>query len=158
MPYTTPDDVKAVLARDDTADSGTAASLDVDRLTQAIVDAETEVDGKLKVRYTTPFSDPVPEMVAQITRDIAAYLADLTFRQGRDFSSDLDPVYLRYKRAQDNLKGLVDGTFTLEPVGATSALTGAVFNPYDGKLFEMSDFGLVFGVPQRRISDWWEWQ
>lgn len=151
--YVQPDDVRGVLARDDASAGHTAASLGDAEMAAVITSAQTEVDSKLAARYTVPFPDgQVPRLVAEVVRDIAAYLADLRFRQGKDYESERDPVLLRHKRAQELLAEIVAGRVDL-PVPPGSQTTSGVMrprNPYRGRLFTMGDFGLGPGTPRRR--------
>lgn len=155
MPYCAPDDVRAVLTRDVSQPIGTAASLDDPELTEAISGAQQEVDAKLAVRYTVPFPDSnVPDLVVKLTRDIAAYLADLTYRQGKDYESDRDPVLLRYTRAQALLKDLSTGQADIE--GPTPPTTsGALYGhqPFEGSMFGLDSFNLGYGGDRIRM-DW----
>src|SRR5881396_3781198 len=142
--YATAGTVRAVLARDTTAPIGTAAELSDADITAAITSAQAQVDGRLAVRYSVPFTDPVPQLVADITRDIAAYLSDLTYRQGKDYESQMDPVVLRYQQALSLLGQIAGGQIDL-PVSPGTAETGGLLtahNRYDGNLFGLSDFGL----------------
>lgn len=121
--YCSRDEVRDVLTRDaeDVANNG--ASLDNEVLDKAIVDAQSEIDSRLTARYTVPFS-PVPSIVNAICQDIAAYLADLTFRQNRDHQSELSPVYLRYQRSMALLVALQTGETRIPPDGGDPEPTG----------------------------------
>jgi phage gp36-like protein len=142
--YVTADAVRAVLARDPNNPIGTAAELGDADITSAITSAESEVDAALAVRYTTPFADPVPQLVQDLTRDIAAYLADLLYRQGKDYETTNDPVLLRYQRAKDLLDKLASGKRDLPsgPPVVEGAATMRAHNRYTGDLFGLDDFGL----------------
>jgi len=107
--YTTPDEVRLVLTRDLTQVTGNAASLSDETILSEINSAQQRVDGKLALRYQVPFADPVPTLIRDITRDVAAYLCDLTFREVRDYGSELNPVYLRYKDALALLDSIAKG-------------------------------------------------
>lgn len=107
--------VQDVLSRDAADTDGNAASDDEDAIAQAIVDAQNEIDAKLGAKYTVPFA-PVPPLIASICQDIAAFLADLVFRENRDYQTDLSPIYLRYQRAQAMLGGLQTGELVIPPV------------------------------------------
>lgn len=153
MPYTTPAAVREVLSRDGTT-TGTAASLTDQRLKEAIQSAEAQVNARLAGRYTVPFPDSdVPPLVVDITRDIAAYLADLTYRQGVDYESDSDPVLRRYQRATGLLTDLSHGRAELLPADpddpdaavATEGGGAVALQPYRGELFGLGTFGLGVG-------------
>lgn len=123
--YCTRDEVVDVLTRDAADVDGNAASDDPDAVDKAIIDAQNEIDAKLAARYTVPFA-PVPPLINSITQDIAAYLADLVFRENRDYQTDLSPVYLRYQRAIALLGGLATGEFTIPPVDPENPETPGV--------------------------------
>jgi phage gp36-like protein len=112
-PYTTKDAVRELLARD-SASAGTAASLGDPTIDDAIDSAGALIDSKLGTVYSVPFSqDPPPAMVVRIAKAVAAYEADLTFREVRDYASELNPVYLRYRDALTLLDQLQKGSATL---------------------------------------------
>jgi phage gp36-like protein len=159
MAYATVADVREVLVRDDSDTEGNAASLPDPKIEGAIEQAAAEVDGWLSGRYGSnlPFT-VVPMMVKSLTVDIAAYLADLTYRQASDFSSELDPVYLRYQRAKTTLEKLADGTVSLPDVDEdgdgdpdTPPIDAAAFavNAYTGSLFMPGDFDLCHTWDER---------
>jgi phage gp36-like protein len=116
--YTDRDAVRELLARDGGSVSpgqGTAASLPDETFDSAIVRASARVDSMLGAVYTVPFVAPpaTPVMVVDITEAIAAYDVDRTFREVRDYQSELNPVYLRYKEAMALLGQLQKGLATL---------------------------------------------
>lgn len=151
MAYADTGTVRDILDPDGARGPGTAACLSDDKLQEAIDEATSEVDGRLAVRYSTPFADPAPALVANITRDVAAYLATLTHRKGNPMAQD-DPVRLRYARASTLLAQLVSGGVSLD-VGLNPPADEAqvvVVNPYEGDLFTMDDFGLGQEVGRRR--------
>jgi phage gp36-like protein len=110
--YVTEEEVRLVLSRNKDDVAGNAASLDDANMRDQIEEAQTRVDSKLATVYKTPF-EPVPTMIRNITRDIAAYLADLTFREFRDYGSELNPVYLRYKDAIKQLDEIAAGKIVI---------------------------------------------
>lgn len=112
--YASPDYLQEILARSWGVTGDTAASLHEEVLKNAIEEAEFEIDSRLRGRYTVPF-DPVPGLIKVIATAIAAYSADLTFREVRDYSSELNPVLLRYDRAKMMLKSLASGESDLPP-------------------------------------------
>jgi len=112
------DDVRDVLTRDAAADEqNNGSTLDEENLQAAIADAQSEIDAKLALRYTVPFS-PVPDLIKRICVAIAAYLADLNFRENRDMQSDLNPVFARYQRAIALLGNLSTGEAVIPPDGS----------------------------------------
>lgn len=138
MPYATPGDVRAVLTPGGgdqaSTDPATAAQATDDEVNAALGRAQARIDGRLAGVYAVPFN-PAPPLIAGIAVDLAAYDLTLTFRKGKDFGSNLDPMYLRYKDAVALLDGLADGTVTLGP-GTETVLdpvntVDAVFNSDD---------------------------
>lgn len=123
MAYATYEEVQDVLARDASRQDGTAASIDEQTITAQIEAAESEINSRLAGQYTVPFN-PVPKLINHLTVDIAAYLADLVFRETQDYNTDLNPVYLRYQRAQAMLSQLQAGTAVIPPDGTTPAPGG----------------------------------
>ena len=114
MAYCAPADVRQVLAPDGDAshDTATAASLSDAELLVAIADASAQVDASVGESYPTPF-DPVPVLVRGLTRDVAAYLATLTYRRGNPLADD-HPVALRYARARALLTDIATGRLSIE--------------------------------------------
>ena len=113
------DDVRDVLTRDAAAsaeDQNNGSTLDEENLAAAIDDAQAEIDSRLALRYTVPFS-PVPDLIKRICVAIAAYLADLNFRENRDMASELNPILQRYQRAQALLGQLSTGEAIIPPSG-----------------------------------------
>ena len=164
-PYTTPDEVRAKLSFI-SADPNSAAGLTNAQLEEAIGDAKDEIDAKLAVRYPTPFDDPryetpipVPPLVHQITTNIAAYLATLTFLRGAPLEPT-SPVFLRYTRAEAMLTGVANGTIPLDlPAGVQTEEPGetidggaTVVNTYNGTMFSPSDFDIGPAFGRRRVG------
>ena len=151
MRYTSVEAVLSILVRDvDDVDS-TAASLSTGQIEDAIESAETEVDAKLAHEYQVPFpeEDQTPPLIRDITRDIAAFLADLTFRRDADYTSDNEPMLMRHRRAQELLALLSSGNIELQgalPIGGE--VPGPSTKPvvknagYYGNLFTLDDFRL----------------
>lgn len=145
-PYLLPADVRNVLAGT-AALTGSAATLSDDDLFEAIFEAQSEVNARLAARYTVPFADDVPPLVISITRDIAGYLATLTYRRGEPVQTG-DPVLLRYTRAQALLTQAANGNLVLPiadgiATGNEAATANAVVaNPVDGDLWTVNDFDL----------------
>lgn len=141
MPYIEVPAVRAILTRDVLDTTGTAASVPESVIATAIEDASEEVDATLRSRYTVPFASPTPKLIAGITRDIAAWLTDLVYRQEKDYDSiDREPLLMRVTRARLLLTKLADGTFLLPPVvGGDDGGIGeaTVINPYEPALFRM---------------------
>ncbi len=136
--YLEPHDVHSEL--DPQKVGGTASDLADTDLRLAIRKAQTEVDAALGSRYPVPFSAPVPELVRDITLDLAVWHATLTHRRHVDLDVR-DPVQLRVDRARALLRDLAVGRATLPPAqGDTPAEplgeVGAVNAPWhEGALF-----------------------
>lgn len=113
------DDIRDVLTRDAAAsaeDQNNGSTLDEENLAAARSDAQDEIDARLALRYTVPFS-PVPDLIKRITIAIAAYLADLNFRENRDMQTELNPIYQRWQRAVALLGQLSTGEAIIPPEG-----------------------------------------
>lgn len=107
--YTTADEVRLVLTRNLEQVKGNAAGLEDSAIEENIESACQRINGKLSMIYKVPFTEPVPKLVRDIARDIAAFLSDLTYREIRDYESNLNPVYLRYTEALKLLEQLSKG-------------------------------------------------
>lgn len=134
VPYCLPSDVRDVLAPDGALSEGqgTAASLSDRELSLAISDAQAQIDTALAsatALYPVPFTAGVPPLVVGLTRDIAAYLATLTWMKGSSSAVAADkPVALRYQRATTLLGQLADDTLVLPGFGASPDQVGSVVN------------------------------
>lgn len=162
MAYTTAGEVRGVLSFAGSADTHSASGANDEQLEAAIEDARTEIDARLAVRYPAPFDDPdhterpVPPVVARINRDLAAYLATLTFLRGAPLVAE-HPISLRNAAAQNLLQGIATGKITLDlpggrddeqqpenkPGGAT------VINAYAGSMFTPAGFGIGPAIGNR---------
>jgi len=158
-PYTDRDAVRELLARDGgsiTPGQGTAASLPDDTIDSAIARASARVDAMLGAVYSVPFAAPpgTPVMVVDVTEALAAYDADRTFREVRDYASELNPVYLRYKEAMELLGQLQKGTATLPDYVPPDPDPGSV-DPPGGSVVEVNNPVLCLGeVYPSRTRDW----
>lgn len=137
--YATVEDVRDVLKGTQGDIPGTAADLTDLQLEEAIDNAENQVNSALGGRYDVPFSpSQVPNIVHTITRDIACYLADLTYRMGREYLSEANPLRLRYQRAKEMLYAIRDGKSSIEdlPSGDDGKVGSPAYveNPYVGDL------------------------
>jgi phage gp36-like protein len=150
MPYTSPDQVRAVLSPDGTsADPSTAASFPDVVLQVSCGQAEDDIDTKLGGRYydntgDQVFPDPCPNIIADIATDIAAYLATVQLREGMAIPVT-DPVYQRWMRAVGILDDLGTGKRAVFIAGQEPASvmdTVAHVNP--GPLFSPADYGIGF--------------
>lgn len=118
-----------------------------------IANADSEIDSRLGVRYTVPFTGTVPALIQSLSIDIAAYLCDLRFRGAREYANELHPFYLRYQRALGILGDIVEGLTNLP--GGTSPDgpdDGALaINMYDGTL--MTSKHIFTRWPEGVIND-----
>lgn len=129
-PYTNVVRVRSALTRSaDTA--GTAGGIEESTLEQAIRTAQNTIDSRLGNLFVVPFN-PVPEMIIDIATALAAYDADLTYREVRDYQSDLNPVLLRYKWATELLISIAKGDSTLPGYEPPDPDPGIPDNPNDG--------------------------
>lgn len=126
--YCLPGDVRDVLypGTATTVSSG-AANLDSEFLLQFIGEAENEVNARLAVRYTVPFpDDTVPQVIATITRDLAAFYADASNRGQLAYSGQFDPILMRRDRASALLDQLAKGQAELGVVVVDDGDSGNV--------------------------------
>lgn len=149
--YLTVTDLRDLLAGSEDL-PGTAASLSDADLTSAIEQAQAEVDARFGVRYDTPFANP-PQLVVDITGDIAAYRATLLARRGEQVQPN-EAVALRYQQAEQMLAAAAKGQLVL-PIAATESAAGepTVANPVDGDLWTADDFLLGPSVFSGGCSD-----
>lgn len=139
-------------------DASTPSGLQDDQITDAINEADAIVDAHLAMRYAIN-QDDVDPLVAEapvrwFSRDIAAYLATLTFKRNKDVVVD-DPARLRYRMVMDILVAVRDfkANLNLTPVGGEDSAGVDYINLYEGPLFDLYDFGLgVSGVVRTRWS------
>jgi phage gp36-like protein len=137
--------------------TGSAADLGNTALTDSINEADSTIDSYIGGRYATPVvsvGDPavVPHPIDYWSRNIAAYLATLTFRNSMDFT-DNDPIARRYNATMLALTAVRDGkaTLSIPELGADSAgeASGAAppYQQYEGHMFDTKDFDLVPDLP-----------
>lgn len=158
--YCTVRDVRLALTPGaDETNAETAANLEDFQLQDAIDEAQGIVDAHLLSRYqiivfeieeVNP-EDPLetwvyevaPAPVRGLTRDIAAYLAALTFRKNLDLEKD-DPIRLRYAMAEAMLTLIRKGELDLTLPGVEGGDGGiTVVNLYEPAMFTMEDVGLT---------------
>jgi phage gp36-like protein len=142
MAYSTVADVRLVLEGfNDPNESPdpdyTPALLSDAQIEYEISNADEEINAILRRRYAVPLPTPVPEVLKNLSVDIAAALCDMTFRGSREYASVLAPARLRYERARLILDRISTGDYPLynegegpEQVGDTSI----VINPYPGDI------------------------
>lgn len=144
--YTSVLAVRRVLSPDGSQDPtlGTAASLSDTELEEAIEEAAAEINSRVAARYTLPFNE-IPPLIEKLNRDIAAYLATLTYRRSDPIDPN-DPVQKRYDRAQAMLARIESGKteLTTEEAGspAPESDAAAAINLYEGELFTPASFAI----------------
>lgn len=139
MAYCTENDViKVLIGRRGEERNETPAELDVDQIRAAIADADAQINLALKRRYQVPFVEgEVPDLVRQLSINIASYLSLLYFRGAQPVSSD-DPLALLYDRARRMLDAIQQNRADLEGAEETISLDDAVpavYNEFSGPLF-----------------------
>lgn len=108
VPYTTPALVRALVARTTESRPGTGASIEDSQILEAISAAAQKIDSVLGVVFPVPFN-PVPQLITDAATAIGALELDMTFREVRDYQSELNPVMLRAKRYEDQLIAIRKG-------------------------------------------------
>ena len=132
-------------------DGSTASGLQDEQIRDAINEADAVIDSHIGSVYTVPVAydeSPLDTVaVAPVrfwSRNIAAYLATLTFKRNKDVGKD-EPVRLRYDGTMALLVAIRDGKATVPslPIPGDEDGDGAqVFQLYDGELFTEADQGL----------------
>ena len=173
--FCTPADVRAALTPGGVTDGDqTAASLPDWQLLDAIDEAESVISGYflgyqiiVEVHEEVDPDDPnntvgftaAPDPVRRWTRDVAAYLAALTFRKNKDLPED-DPIRLRYEMVMGLLKDVRSGVIIPPlPIVEDGKSKVEIFNLYEGTLFGPEDFHL--GPDQQHVQvivpavGWW---
>lgn len=140
----------------DTADKSTAAGLTDAQIEDAIAEADAVINAYCSDGYIVPLMDVTisedPLVVASLavqplrfwSRDLAAYLATLTFKRNKDVPEN-DPVRLRYTMIMEMLRMVRAGKMNL-PLDATPDTgpgTVSTHNLYTGNLFGAEDFELT---------------
>jgi len=110
MAYCTKTDIEKMIPATDvtalTDDEGTGAQVAA-RVSEAIAQADSEIDGYCGVRYSVPFS-PVPAVIKKFSVDIAVY--NLYSRRQEEIPETRSE---RYKNAIKFLEMLAKGTISL---------------------------------------------
>lgn len=175
MSYSTIAEVKLALAPFDApTPTNSAADLPDDQIQDAIDQADSIIDSMIGGFYVVPVAstgseiivtDPptdetiliFPHPIDWFSRDVAAYLATLSYMERQDITAT-DPIQLRYNIAWGLLVKIQAGKATLQipalPSGDPGAMAGAgsPINTYPGKLFEPSDWDLR---PRRDRHEGW---
>lgn len=145
--YSSPADVRfALTPGGDENDQTTASSFEDAQLNDAIKEADGHIDTYLSAFFQVPQDPDLPDVavypVRAWSRDIAAYLATLTYRKSSDLDPD-DPIRLRFRFVMDVLEKIADGKLkpNLPPVdpGNDTAQGAFVYNINNFRLFDWSD-------------------
>jgi phage gp36-like protein len=151
--YCSPIDVRNALTPGATSDDPTtSAGLSDEQIDDAINQADARIRGYLPAGYVVPMMTlennltVATPIIRYWSRDIAAYLATLTFNRSMDVPQD-EPVRLRYNDAMADLMLVAKGMFELPPETGDTALPSEenvfVYNQYQGQLFGPEDFSLA---------------
>lgn len=140
MSYSTPAQVRVVLMGFLDSQQGdpdvTPSNLSDAQIEYEISNADAQINSAIRRRYSTPLPEPVPDLVRNLSIDIAAALADMNFRGSKEYASQLAPFRLRYERALLILDYISTGAYPLYNEGEGPEQTGSggsiVINPYDG--------------------------
>ena len=76
MTYILQSDIEGFMSRTQLiqcTDDEKTGEIDTDKITKAIEDAESEVNGYLGKRYVVPIAPPVPNLVQKLSTDIAVW-------------------------------------------------------------------------------------
>lgn len=110
MAYCTRDDIQSKLSESDLirlTDEFNTGLPDMDKVDDAITDAQAEVDSYCVKRHTVPFPDPTPAMISKVTKDIAVYNVWSLKNAAPEATED------RYKKAVSYLEKIAAGTVEL---------------------------------------------
>ena len=126
MAYSTIDDIRKLLPEQELialTDDESLGTVEQGRVTEAIAQADAEIDSYCAVRYSVPVT-PVPAMLRKLSVDIAVYsLYSRTVQSAPEVRAE------RYRAAVRQLEGISKGTLTLGVQEAEeSASTGAETN------------------------------
>jgi phage gp36-like protein len=93
--------------------------VDSTRVTQAITDAEGEINGYVATRYAVPLIVPVPDLIKKLDIDITVY----NLWRRRQKIPDL--IRTAYEDAVKKLEAIAKGTITLGVDAAPAAQSGS---------------------------------
>jgi phage gp36-like protein len=139
--YSTPADVRAVLARTDTPSQweDTPAIYQDEQILDSITRADARIDLYLGSRYTVPVVAPTA-ILRDYSSVLAAYYLTLTQSNNQDVEGN-DPIRLRAAEIMAELKAILEGTILLPlPTDETEPGEVSVTNKYDGDLFLLEEF------------------
>ena len=142
MAYSTLTDVKKLIPEDTliqlTDDEG-AGVINEARVTEAIAQADSEIDSYLGIRYSVPLS-PVPDVVKKLSVDMAIY--NLYSRRVEEIPATRA---VRYKNSIRLLEGISKGTVSIgekiEPEEAVSGDQPQVSTSESDRIFTRDKLG-----------------
>lgn len=142
MAYSTLTDVKKLIPEDTliqlTDDEG-AGVINEARVTEAIAQADSEIDSYLGIRYSVPLS-PVPDVVKKLSVDMAIY--NLYSRRVEEIPATRAD---RYKNSIRLLEGISKGTVSIgekiEPEEAVSGDQPQVSTSESDRIFTRDKLG-----------------
>jgi hypothetical protein len=108
--YCTPADIRDNVSGTD-AGTGTCAALTDGQLYAAIDRASAKVSAWTGADYDLA---AVPDLISDLTVQMATFYATLTYRKSRDLSA-MDPVYLQYVDAMATLTAISKGQIQVVP-------------------------------------------
>lgn len=164
--YCLPSDIRSNVAGTD-AGTGTCAALEDPQLLAAIAQASSKVSAYVGTSFVVDAADPVivvPDLVKNLTIQIATFYATLTYRKGKELAA-MDPVYLGYQDAMATLKDVVAGNIEVAPTAPADPTDkpGTVIQTIPS-IFTYSDSGVVpnrrggieaAGAPGARFGEGW---
>lgn len=154
-------DVHNVLSPDGSTPTGaTAVSLNDGQIEKQIEEASSVVQSHLLRQYAIEVDadgHAVSNQVRTWTANIAAYLSTLVFMRGHSLE-ERHPVALRYRQTIEMLEKASSGELQLDLPDSTTQNAFAdiaVHNTYEGRMFDVEDFGLK--TYPRRFGDGRVW-
>lgn len=118
-------------------DDGNVGEVHAETVTQAIADAEAEINGYVATRYAVPVAAPVPALLKKLAIDITVY----NLWRRRQKVPEL--VRTVYEDALKRLDGIAKGTVTLgvdpAPAESTKGAAGETFGP--DRVFDRDKLG-----------------
>jgi hypothetical protein len=164
--YCAPSDIRSAVAGTDDG-TGTCAMLTDTQLSAAIAQASSKVSAYGGTAWYTDAADPtitVPDLIFNLTVQLATFYATLTYRKGKDLSA-FDPVYLGYQDALKTLADIISGAIEVAPMppGDPIAAGGHVVNTvprsfrYEDSGVEPDGYGGITaaGAPGSLLRDGW---
>jgi phage gp36-like protein len=134
MAYSTIDDIKKLLPEEELillTDDEALGSVNAARVSEAIAQADAEIDSYCAVRYTVPVS-PLPELLKKLSVDIAVYaLYSRTVQSMPEIRAE------RYRASVKQLEGISKGTLTLgvQDIASSEGTEAEANNTTDSSVF-----------------------